>query len=298
MVVGCHCGADDGTKVTRRFRHARRPNRGRRWLVVTCVLLAAGGGLLFALGLRTPGGPSPTGMGLPVGSTPGQQVLPASSAPKPTAAPTTSAPPVLSLPGRVPTSGTGTWTYDTTSSPVRGRAGTLLHYRVAVEKGANEQVHPFAEFVDVALSDSRSWIGSGDLRLQRVPVGTSADFTVYLATRNTAGRMCLAGGTDITIDGVPYTSCRAGDQVIINLDRWRLSVPHFISAGIPLQLYRLYVVNHEVGHRLGHGHEKCPAPGRPAPTMQQQTLVLKGCTANPWPYLNGRRYQGPAGSYG
>ena len=46
--------------------------------------------------------------------------------------------------------------------------------------------------------------------------------------------------------------------MIINLDRWRLSVPHFVDAGVPLDAYRTYVVNHEVGHQLGHGHERCP----------------------------------------
>jgi hypothetical protein len=106
--------------------------------------------------------------------------------------------------------------------------------------------------------------------------------------------MCAEGGVDIRINGRPYTSCRAPGQVIINLDRWRLSVPHFVSAGVPLTVYRTYVVNHEVGHQLGHRHERCPGAGRPAPVMMQQTLFLNGCRVNPWPYLNGRRYTGPA----
>jgi hypothetical protein len=105
--------------------------------------------------------------------------------------------------------------------------------------------------------------------------------------------MCARSGVDIRIGGKPYTSCRGSGRVIINLERWRLSVPHFVSAKVPLGLYRTYVVNHEVGHELGHGHERCPRTGRAAPVMMQQTLFLRGCVANPWPYLNGKRHAGP-----
>jgi hypothetical protein len=147
--------------------------------------------------------------------------------------------------------------------------------------------------VEQVLAEPGSWIGGGRLRLQRVPGNAPHDFTVYLVTARTAGRMCAVGGVDIRVGGRPYTSCRAPGRVILNLDRWRTSVPHFVAAGVPLSVYRAYVVNHEVGHELGYRHERCPGRGRPAPVMMQQTLFLKGCTANPWPYLAGRRYAGP-----
>ncbi|MBQ0994143.1 DUF3152 domain-containing protein [Micromonospora sp. PSH03] len=214
--------------------------------------------------------------------------------PSPSDAVPSSPPPVLRVPGVVPSAGTGGFGYDARSGPVLGRAGELRRYRVAVESGSAEDVAEFALAVEAALAGPGSWVDSGRLRLQQVPGAAPRDFTVYLATARTAGRMCATGGVDIRIGGRPYTSCRAPGQVIINLDRWRLSVPHFVSAGVPLTVYRTYVVNHEVGHQLGHRHERCPGAGRPAPVMMQQTLFLNGCRVNPWPYLNGRRYAGPA----
>lgn len=220
--------------------------------------------------------------------------LPPSVSPSPSEAVASSPSPVLRAPGAVPSAGTGGFGYDARSGPVLGRAGELRRYRVAVESGSNEDAAEFALAVQTALAGPGSWVDSGRLRLQQVPGDAPRDFTVYLATARTAGRMCADGGVDIRVGGRPYTSCRAPGQVIINLDRWRLSVPHFVSAGVPLAVYRTYVVNHEVGHQLGHRHERCPRAGRPAPVMMQQTLFLNGCRVNQWPYLDGRRYAGPA----
>jgi hypothetical protein len=154
-------------------------------------------------------------------------------------------------------------------------------------------VEEFGAEVDAALSDRRGWHAGGRLRLQRVAAGAAYDFTVYLATSATAHRMCAAGGTNNRIGGVSYTSCRAVGKVIVHLDRWMLSVDHFVAAEVPLASYRSYVVNHEVGHELGHRHVRCPGRGRPAPVMMKQTLSLDGCAPNPWPYVDGRLHTGP-----
>ncbi|MEV0729412.1 DUF3152 domain-containing protein [Polymorphospora sp. NPDC050346] len=217
--------------------------------------------------------------------------LPPSTEPAPE--PSTEPPPVLQLPGPVPSKGEGTFDYGTTQGEVAGTAGTLRRYRIAVEKGAGEDVEAVGAIVDAALADKGSWIGSGRLRLQRVPDRAGHDFTVYLVTPQTAYTMCQAGWVDIRVDGKPYTSCRAQGKVILNLDRWRTSVPHYVEAEVPLDVYREYVVNHEVGHELGYNHERCPGRGKPAPVMMQQTLFLNGCVANPWPFLDGKRYAGP-----
>ncbi|MGK5443108.1 DUF3152 domain-containing protein [Micromonospora sp. URMC 105] len=274
-------------------RGRRAPVTGRRLTVLFLAMLAVVVGAGGALSAGRPGAvadtlaavtPAPGPTGAPATPSPSPPVTPSPSATSPT--------PVLQLAGPVPAAGPGTFAYDDRPGPVLGRAGTVQRYRVAVEHAAGEDVHAFSDEAQAALAGPGSWVDSGRLRLRRVPAGEAYDFTVYLATGATAWRMCRAGGVDIRVGGRPYTSCRAPGQVIINLDRWRRSVPHFVRAAVPLSLYRAYVVNHEVGHQLGHRHERCPGRGRPAPVMQQQSLFLDGCTANPWPYLDGRRYVG------
>ncbi|WP_345634148.1 DUF3152 domain-containing protein [Rugosimonospora acidiphila] len=208
------------------------------------------------------------------------------------AGPPSSVPPGAT-PASFPKSGPGTWRYSGGRGSVLGGAGPVERYQVAVESNIAVDPGRFAAKVDRTLGDPRSWIAGRQFRLQRVPVGSPSDFTIYLATERTSAQMCAAGGNET--DG--YTSCQTSGHVIINLDRWNLSVPDYVHAHVPLDAYRTYVINHETGHQFGNGHELCPAAGRPAPVMEQQTLGLHGCTANPWPYLHGQRYAGPSGQY-
>lgn len=192
------------------------------------------------------------------------------------------------VPGIVyPTRGGGTFRTADTVGAVAGRSGELLRYRVAVEDGIrNVDVERFASEVAATLADRRGWTGDGRWRLQRVGRDDRADFTVLLTTPVTRGRLC--GDPNDT-----YTSCRNGDRVVINVARWVYGVPHVAD----LSRYREYLLNHEVGHRLGRGHELCPRAGGPAPVMVQQTLGLHGCTPNPWPIVGAEPLTGPPGQY-
>jgi hypothetical protein len=182
--------------------------------------------------------------------------------------------------------------YATGHSRLFGTAGPVRNYRVAIEKGTPVPVVEFAAAVDSILSDERSWIAGGNVRLRRVARDDQSAFTVYLVTPGTARGLCLAGGYDIFWRGEPYTSCRVGAQVVINIARYLRAVPRY---GASLRTYQEYTINHEVGHALGHGHELCPGKGRPAPVMVQQTFSLQGCVAYSWPYRKGKRYAGPPG---
>jgi hypothetical protein len=170
-----------------------------------------------------------------------------------------------------------------------GHAGALMTYRVLVERDIRGLTPAaFAGTVRATLADPRGWTAGGKWRFRRVGPGQAYDFTLYLATPDTRDTLC-AGSPD------GYTSCRNGGSVVLNVARWVKGIPHY---GASLAAYRQYMVDHEVGHRLGHGHELCPGPGQPAPVMQQQTLGLHGCTPNSWPYRNGHAYAGRSGQYG
>jgi len=262
----------------------------RRWWPVAMLV----GALLVTAGLLLPADPVP--VSAPESIPPPSAAAPATVAAAPPISATSATVPqdLLLLPGRVPSTGTGRFTYAPGRGKVLGGAGLLRRFRVAVEKGANEDPAAFAAQVEATLGDRRSWIGDGRLRLQRVSGTEKADFTVYLATRDTAGRMCRIGGVNIAVNGRPYTSCRATGRVIINLDRWRLSARPYLDAKVPLTVYRQYLINHETGHELGHHHEGCPKPGGPAPVMVQQTLTLRGCVPYAWPRRGNRRFEGPS----
>ncbi|MFD0740695.1 DUF3152 domain-containing protein [Phytohabitans flavus] len=235
-----------------------------RTLAVSAGIALLAGLALLGLGVfpihLSPAAPVPPSVRETLAVSPSSSAPPLAS-PSPSASPSP-APPVLRLDVPAPTKGTGGFEYATKGGPIRGRSGKLMRYRVAVELGSGIDVQEFGAAVDGALGRPQSWIGGG-LRMQWVARGTPYDFTVHLATRETAGRMCGAGGVNITVRGRPYTSCRIGGGVVINLDRWQHSVDHFVAAKVPLSVYRDYVLNHEVGHQLGHRHELCPGRGGP-----------------------------------
>lgn len=173
-------------------------------------------------------------------------------------------------PATVPSSGSGTFEVAPGAGERVGSAGRLVDYRVEVEEGLGFDVAGFAEAVDATLADQRGWTGGGAFSFRR---SDDAALRVVLASPATTDVLCAPLQTRGEV------SCRNGNDVVINALRWTDGAASYDD----LDDYRDYVVNHEVGHALGFGHESCPAPGRPAPIMLQQTLGLQGCEANPWP---------------
>lgn len=183
--------------------------------------------------------------------------------------------------------GRGTFRVLAGHSPVVG-SGTVRKYSVEIENGVSGvDLSKFSSQVQSVLSDARSWAGHGGVALQRVDTG-SPDFHVALVSSMTVRSLC---GYDIPIE----TSCfvpsgTAGsdvNRVVINVARWVRGDAAYVG---DLNAYRIYVINHEDGHALGHRHAHQCLPSGLAPVMMQQTLGLRSaathkmCEANPWPY--------------
>ena len=233
-------------------------------------------------GLTDAGTGSQTAANGPAIANPSQQV----KSDAPGAGAVNSVLPALQLPPgpAYTTQGSGTFSTIPGSSGVIGR-GPVRRFSIEVENGVTGvDLQQFATTVMTALSSPQSWIADGSVGLQRVDSGP-VDFHVTLVSSMTVRQLC---GYDLPVE----TSCFAADKdnrVVLNVARWVRGAKAYAG---DLATYRLYAVNHEVGHALGHLHSHECLPNGLAPVMMQQTIGTKTasgaiCEPNPWPYPRG-----------
>ncbi|WP_050514572.1 DUF3152 domain-containing protein [Streptomyces rimosus] len=165
--------------------------------------------------------------------------------------------------------------------------GRTWRYRVDVEEGMGLDGQLFADAVHKTLNDERSWAHGGQRTFQRVGSG-HADFVITLASPGTTAKWCAKSGLDTTEDNVSCDSA-ATERVMINAYRWAQGAKTY--GPDKMHAYRQMLINHEVGHRLGHNHESCARQGALAPVMMQQTKFLTTdgatCRPNAWPFPDG-----------
>ncbi|MGA6171597.1 DUF3152 domain-containing protein [Streptomyces sp. NPDC012600] len=282
-------GRTESRSRTRSRERRRRRNRRRTaGLVVLALAAVALVAVLVDLPRRN-GDPSVTADAGP-GSGADNAETPLAPAP-PTAPPTTAPPSPAPTPpadtdrppraSDVPASGPGTFTVARAGVTKSGKGEP---YRVEVEDGIGVDPDRAAEEIAAILAHPRGWTHGGERSFRQV-TDKSAGLVVRIGTPATTDRLCGRYGLKTRGE----VNCRGGEEVMVNLKRWQLGSPQFDG---PVTEYRALIINHEVGHWLGRGHETCPGKGRPAPAMMQQIDGLKGCVANAWPYDTKGRYLG------
>ena len=125
--------------------------------------------------------------------------------------------------------------------------------------------------VSAVLEHERGWSSAGR---EFVRVDAREHFSIVLAKPSTVDRLCKPLRT-----GGVY-SCGRNGRATLNEMRWRQGSETW---GDELEGYRVYMINHEVGHLLGMPHRDCHEQGQPAAVMVQQTITLDGCLAEGWP---------------
>ncbi len=150
----------------------------------------------------------------------------------------------------------------------------VIYYKTLVWGDVEANFSDFKAKVAETLNDSRGWARAG---LKFVEVSNGQDVNVILSDPASLG--ATAGCSS-------ELSCTTwANQVIINDVRWREGTDASRAGGMSTRDYQHMVVNHEMGHWLGHySHvEGCDAGG-PAPIMLQQSTGLRGCDSfNAWP---------------
>ena len=220
------------------------------------------------------------------------------------------APPDLKIPtadlppgADFPQAGGGNWAVVPGTTARVGTGGKLYTYTVEVEDGIDLApyggIDSFGRLIDSTLAEPRGWAATGDVSVQRVDGDADPDIRISLSTPDTVHRPDYCGYS------IKYeSSCwrRSEKRVMINLSRW---VRGALAFGGDIGSYRIYAINHEIGHAFGRGHTGCAEEGGLAPVMMQQTFGTannyvaqlnnqagnddpvaadgKTCRFNPWP---------------
>lgn len=154
-----------------------------------------------------------------------------------------------------------------------------LHYCVATKGDVSESLEQFENKIFRTLNSPEGWPRAGvTFRFANAQPDTAqCDFTLWLSQASLVPSFS-------SYCSVEY-SCRVGNAVIINQSRWNEPTPAWLNGGGNLENYRTMVLNHEVGHRLGHmdNENVCASPNGPAPLMQEQSISLRGCSIRWWP---------------
>ena len=148
-----------------------------------------------------------------------------------------------------------------------------INFSLKIDSTLGLKVDCIGNLITSILNDTRGWVKVTEKEFQLVD-NVESEFEFIFASPEKTDELCYP----LETNGI--YSCRNEQQIIINFFRW---VNGAIDFGSDLETYRLYLINHEVGHILEWGHVGCPKEGALAPVMMQQSKSTMGCEPYGWP---------------
>ena len=184
-------------------------------------------------------------------------------------------------PTRPTTPTTTTATTTTAPPPPTTRPGTTIVSPGTYSEAALViRVAFLSEVPDVSTSEFRSTA----MAILTAPTGWIQSGFTFVADDASGLRVVLAEGPRVDELCLPLetfgtVSCQNGSVVALNADRWRKSAGDWDST---IDAYRVYLVNHEVGHLIGlrHPRSRCPAGEALSAVMEPQSNNLVSCAGN------------------
>lgn len=146
----------------------------------------------------------------------------------------------------------------------------VIRYSISQESGCRK-IPSFDRVVRSVLGNpKKTWRGYTFIHDQNSP-----EFQIILTTPKTVFNKCRFKGL----------SCADVNLKIVYINRNRY-LRGAVKSKLSLSDYRVYVINHEVGHIIGKGHVKCPCTGKcnkKVPVMNQATKGIGHCRPNNMP---------------
>jgi len=139
------------------------------------------------------------------------------------------------------------------------------------------------QFIQTVLDDQRGWSRKGytfhnitskeGLKTRKNKMAQRYILHLRISTEKTVDKECGFGG---------LSCANLGKNVVLfNLNRWLYGSQ---ESSLPLHHYRVYVINHEIGHLLSRGHRGCSRIKMDkCPIMYQQTISKGCCIPNIFP---------------
>ena len=148
-----------------------------------------------------------------------------------------------------------------------------FNYGIKIESSLDLDSNCIKNLLFLILNDEKGWINITDKSFHQTSIEES-DFVYIFATPEKTDELCYP----LETNGI--FSCRNEKEIVINNFRWENGATDFLK---DIEMYRLYLINHETGHILGWGHTDCPKEGAIAPLMMQQSKGTNGCIPYGWP---------------